>query len=66
LAGIAGVWQKYLHSDLLRMRRWFVLGLPRLIGLKVALAGLIPAFISVALLVYVYFLAAPLEDGPKA
>jgi hypothetical protein len=43
-----------------------VLGLPRLIGLKVALAGLIPAFISVALLVYVYFLAAPLEDGPKA
>jgi len=43
-----------------------VLGLPKLIGLKVAMAGLIPAFIGVALLIYVYFLAAPLEDEPKA
>jgi len=38
----------------------------KLIGLKVALCGLIPGFIGVAMLVYVYFLAAPLEDGPKA
>jgi hypothetical protein len=43
-----------------------VIGLPRLIGLKVALCGVIPALIGVAFLVYVYFLAAPLEDGPKA
>jgi hypothetical protein len=37
-----------------------------LIGLKVALCRLIPGLIGVALLVHVYFLAAPLEDGPKA
>ena len=38
----------------------------KLIGVEVALCGLIPGLIGVALLVYVYFLAAPLEDGPKA
>jgi hypothetical protein len=41
-------------------------GLGMVIGLKVALCGVIPALIGVAFLVYVYFLAAPLEDGPKA
>jgi hypothetical protein len=36
------------------------------VGLAASLCGLIPAFIGVALLVYAYFLAAPLEEGPKA
>jgi hypothetical protein len=31
----------------------------------VGLVGLIPGLIGVALLVYVFFMAAPLEDGPK-
>jgi hypothetical protein len=38
-----------------------VIGLSRLIGPKVALCGLVPACIGVAMLVYVYFLAAPVE-----
>lgn len=38
-----------------------VFGLSQLIGHKVALAGLVPAFVGVAMLVYVYILAAPLE-----
>lgn len=38
----------------------------KLIGIEGGLCGLIPGLIGVALLVYVYFLAAPLEDGPKA
>jgi len=38
-----------------------VFGLPRLIGPKVAFCGLVPVFVGVAFLVYVYFLAAPAE-----
>jgi hypothetical protein len=41
-----------------------VLGLSRLIGPKVAFCGLIPAFLGVAMLIYVYFLAAPIEEPP--
>ena len=33
---------------------------------SIAFIGLIPVFVGAGLLVYVYFLAAPLEDGPKA
>jgi hypothetical protein len=35
--------------------------LSRLVGSQVALCGLIPGFIGLAMLVYVYFLAAPIE-----
>jgi Domain of unknown function (DUF6249) len=35
--------------------------LVRLVGSEVALCGLIPGFIGLAMLVYVYFLAAPIE-----
>ena len=38
-----------------------VFGLSQLIGQKVALAGLVPAFIGAAMLIYIYLLAAPLE-----
>jgi hypothetical protein len=38
-----------------------VLFLGALVGWNVALCGLIPGFIGVAMLVYVYFLAAPVE-----
>jgi hypothetical protein len=31
------------------------------VGSQVALCGLIPGFIGLAMLVYVYFLAAPIE-----
>jgi hypothetical protein len=33
---------------------------------SVYLCGLIPGLIGVAMLVYVYFMAAPVEQGPKA
>ena len=35
-------------------------------GGSVYLSGLIPGLIGVAMLVYVYFMAAPAEHGPKA
>jgi len=35
-------------------------------GGSVYLSGLIPGLIGVAMLVYVYFMAAPVEQGPKA
>jgi hypothetical protein len=35
-------------------------------GGSVYLSGLIPGLIGVAMLVYVYFMAAPAEQGPKA
>jgi hypothetical protein len=35
--------------------------LVRLVGSQVALCGLIPGFIGLAMLIYVYFLAAPVE-----
>ncbi|HEY1254257.1 MAG TPA: hypothetical protein VGF01_05725 [Terracidiphilus sp.] len=38
-----------------------VFGLSQLIGQKVALAGLVPAFFGAAMLIYIYLLAAPLE-----
>ena len=37
-----------------------------LLGGSVYLSGLIPGLIGVAMLVYVYALAAPAEQGPKA
>ena len=37
-----------------------------LLGGSVYLSGLIPGLIGVAMLVYVYALAAPVEQGPKA
>jgi len=39
-----------------------VIGLRELIGAKVAYAGIVPAFVGVAMLVYVFFLAPPSDS----